>query len=143
LAPRGQIDRLIKLGPRGKQDIGWWVAISITAGIGEEFVYRGVLFLLLLNLMGEPWSAALISAAIFAVTHLVQGALGAAVIFIFALAFHGLVFLSGDLYAAMAVHAIYDLLAGLYIGFVVRRRRGDMDADEPSAMGPHRADPQP
>jgi uncharacterized protein len=128
LLPAGRLDRLLKLGPRGRRDAIWWIGLSLTAGICEEFVYRGVLFNILRPLGAIP--ASLLAAAIFGITHMVQGVIGAAAIFIFALGFHWLVWRTGELYTAMAVHAIYDLLAGLYVARILRRRHPELATDE-------------
>jgi membrane protease YdiL (CAAX protease family) len=132
IVPRAHLQRLLKLGPRGRADFGWWLALSLTAGVVEEFVYRGVLTQVLIPMVGGSLAAAaVISAAAFAVTHMVQGPLGAAVIFVFALGFQWIVWLSnGELYAAMAAHALYDLGAGLYLAYVVRRRYPGLDPGE-------------
>jgi uncharacterized protein len=132
MSPR-HLQRLLRLGPRTQRDLGWWTALSITAGIAEEFVYRGVLFALVLPLVGGSIPlAALISAAAFALAHAVQGILGAAVIFIFALGFHWLVWYTGSLYYAMAVHILYDMAAGLYLLYFVAPRRPDLLRDDPA-----------
>lgn len=137
LVPRGHLERLLKLGPRGRIDLPWWVAISVCAGVVEEFVYRGVLTAVLIPMVGGLVPAAIISAVLFALTHMVQGALGAAVIFVFALAFQWLVWLAGDLYVAMAAHGLYDLGAGLYLAYIVRPRHPELDpGDEQGPPAP-------
>jgi membrane protease YdiL (CAAX protease family) len=52
----------------------------------------------------------------FGVAHFNQGCKSAAIIVFFALGFHALVWLSGSLYVAMAVHIAYDITAGLSYG---------------------------
>ena len=47
---------------------------------------------------------------------MVQGRLASATVFGFALLFHGVVFLTGDLWTVMAVHALYDALVTTVIG---------------------------
>lgn len=94
-------------------DKALWVLISLLAGIGEEVTYRGVMFLLLWQLTGSALAAALIAAAVFGVSHYVQGWKSAALIGGFALVFHGLYWISGSLLAPILVHFIYDVTAGL------------------------------
>jgi len=48
----------------------------------------------------------------FAVAHAVQGFKAIPLIAAIALVFHGLVLLTGSLYVAMAVHFLYDAIAG-------------------------------
>src|SRR5690606_31706171 len=65
---------------------------------------------------GSGVAAALIASVIFGVSHSVQGWKSAGVITVIALLLHGLVALSGTLLLAIAIHAIYDAVAGLAYG---------------------------
>src|SRR5262249_38028342 len=51
----------------------WWIAVSMIAGIGEEITWRGVQTDLLSVLTGGFWTAAILSAASFALAHMIQG----------------------------------------------------------------------
>jgi membrane protease YdiL (CAAX protease family) len=102
--------------PRTRQERVLWVFCSLAAGISEEVTYRGVMFGLLWRLTGSPLAAALIAAAVFAVSHYLQGWKSMAIILGIALSFQALAWLSGSLYVGMAVHALYDVVAGLYCG---------------------------
>jgi membrane protease YdiL (CAAX protease family) len=83
-----------------------------------------VIFGLFYRLTESFWIAAGISSAVFAFNHLVQGWISAGTVFIIALGFHLLVFFTGGLYAAIAAHFIYDLLAGLFYGRKAPRELG-------------------
>jgi membrane protease YdiL (CAAX protease family) len=98
--------------PANAVEQGWWIAISFLAGIGEEIVWRGVQATLLVRLTGSFVIAALLSSISFGLAHFVQGWKSAAIISVFALGGHSIVWLSGSLYMAMAVHVVYDLTAG-------------------------------
>ena len=102
--------------PRTRRERLLWVGCACAAGLSEEVTYRGVMFVLLWRLLGQPVAAAIIAAAVFAVSHWLQGWKGMAIIFCFALAFHGLVWISRSLYVAIAVHALYDVAAGFFYG---------------------------
>lgn len=104
--------RLMLTRPRNAREMGAWVVISAAAGISEEISYRGVLFSVLWFFTGSPWTAALVSAAGFAAGHALQGWRAGVLIFLFALAAQGIVWLAGSLYIAMALHFIYDVGAG-------------------------------
>jgi membrane protease YdiL (CAAX protease family) len=91
----------------------WWVLVSLLAGISEEITWRAVQTGLFATLTGSLVAGALLSAVAFGVAHAVQGWRSAAAIVAFALAFQGLYWLSGTLLVGMAVHAVYDLVAGL------------------------------
>lgn len=94
----------------------WWIVVALLAGISEEITWRGVQAGLLGNLTRGMVLAALISSVSFGAAHMIQGWKSAAVIAIFALGFHGLVWLAGSLYVAMAVHIVYDITAGISYG---------------------------
>jgi membrane protease YdiL (CAAX protease family) len=99
--------------PRTAAEKRLWAGLALVAGIGEELTYRGVMYTLLLRLTGAPAGAALVSAAIFGISHSVQGWGSALVTVAFGLGFQGLALVSGSLYLPMAVHVCYDLAAGL------------------------------
>ncbi len=102
--------------PVDRTDHLLWVLISVSAGIGEELSYRGVFFVLVLQLTREPVAAAAIAAVAFGVGHVVQGWVSVLVITGFALGFQALAAWTGALYLGMAVHVLYDLIAGFAHG---------------------------
>lgn len=97
--------------PQTPLETALYSAMAIAAGVAEETAYRGVLVALLLHALGNPWLAVLISASAFTLGHSLQGRKSMAMIFIMACSMHALVWYSGTQAIAMAVHAIYDLLA--------------------------------
>jgi membrane protease YdiL (CAAX protease family) len=102
--------------PRDGTERALWVGISFAAAASEEVTYRGVMFLLLAGLTGSAWVGALVAAAVFGFSHVVQGWKSAGIVTGVALALHGLVAVSGSLYLAIAIHFLYDLIAGLAYG---------------------------
>jgi membrane protease YdiL (CAAX protease family) len=102
--------------PANGVERAWWIAVAVLAGISEEITWRGVQTALLTNLTGRLWLAAIICSISFGLGHMVQGWKSSAIIVFFALAFQALVWLSGSLYVAMAVHIVYDIIAGLTYG---------------------------
>jgi membrane protease YdiL (CAAX protease family) len=102
--------------PRDRTERALWMVSSTAAGISEELVYRGVLTTLLTRMTGSVLAAVLVSALIFSLSHFLHGWRSMAIIFAMALTFQGLAFASGSLYVSMAVHAAYDILAGLHYG---------------------------
>lgn len=102
--------------PRTPKERLLWVGCSVAAGISEEVTYRGVMFALLWRLTDSALAAALIGAVVFGVSHFLQGWKSMTIIFGIALSFQLIAFLSGSLYIGMAVHALYDVAAGLSYG---------------------------
>jgi membrane protease YdiL (CAAX protease family) len=108
--------RLLAIVPQRPSEYALWLLVCVAAAVCEEIVYRGVMPALLGGLTGSAWVAVATSAVVFALSHLVQGWRSAGVVLVFALAFHWLVWLTGGLYVAMAVHFAYDLAAGILLG---------------------------
>ena len=104
--------------PTNRLERRMWVALSLSAGVGEELVWRGVLPALLGLLTGSVAIAIALSVVSFALAHAIQGLRSVLAIATIAAAFHALVFVSGSLYVGMAVHFAYDVIAGFtYAGF--------------------------
>jgi len=102
--------------PRTPRERLLWTGCSIAAGVSEEITYRGVMFSILWWATGSPVAAALIGAAVFSVSHYLQGWKSMAIIFAIALAMQLLAWTSGSLYVGMVVHALYDIAAGWFYG---------------------------
>jgi membrane protease YdiL (CAAX protease family) len=98
--------------PTNARERRMWVALSLSAGIGEELVWRGVLPALLAALTLSLPAALTLSVLSFALAHAIQGVKSVFAIAGIAVAFHALVFVSGSLYVAMVVHFVYDVVAG-------------------------------
>jgi membrane protease YdiL (CAAX protease family) len=109
--------RLYYFMPRTPQQKVMWTFLSLFAGVGEEIAYRGVMFVLFSRLTGAPLAASLLAAVVFAFCHYIQGWKSMAVIFLFALSFQALVYVTGTLFVAMAVHFLYDVMAGMVYGY--------------------------
>jgi membrane protease YdiL (CAAX protease family) len=105
--------RALHMVPQQPSELGWWLVVSMGAGVAEELTYRGVMFALLFRLTGAWWPAALICALVFAVGHIYHGLAGATIVVLFSLGMQWLVLATGSLYLAMAVHVVYDFLAGI------------------------------
>lgn len=91
-----------RLAPQTRSELGWWVAVSLSAGFCEEFVFRGYLIWAFQPAFGL-WGAASFSVVVFAAAHAYQGAQG-----FLATGVVGslLTFRSADLRIALAGHGI-------------------------------------
>jgi hypothetical protein len=102
--------------PSSTRERGWWFAVSLLAGFGEEVTWRGVQAALVSVLTGDFWTSAILCSVSFGLAHMIQGWKSAAIIGLFALGFHAQVWLAGSLYVAMVGHIAYDITAGVTYG---------------------------
>lgn len=124
--------------PSNNTERAWWILVSVLAGVSEEITWRGVQPVLLAFLLGSAWAGAVVAALSFGLAHIIQGWRAALIITGFALAFQGLVWLSGSLYVAMIVHVVYDITAGLNYGKLGRElgyRLEEATSASPAAPG--------
>jgi len=98
--------------PRNREERAVWIFSSTVAGVCEEIVYRGVLFILIAAITGSVVVGALASAVSFALAHAKQGRKSVIFIGAVALVFQGLVIVSASLWPAMAVHSLYNIIRG-------------------------------
>lgn len=127
--------RVAYLSPRTPRERVLWVLVSLAAGIGEEITYRGVLFIVLLRITGNPWAALAVSAAIFTLAHLQQRPAGLAVIALGAVLCQLLAMRTGSLYLSMALHTLYDVIAGFTYARLVARREARRAETAAAATG--------
>lgn len=125
--------RVRAVAPRNGRERGVFYLLCAAAGVGEEFVYRGVLFLLVAWLVGSWWLAALLSAAVFGAVHLYQGPRTALVAGLYGLRDHVVVGLTGTLWVAIVVHAVHDAVLGTVVGWRAARTAGDAGAGHAAA----------
>lgn len=107
--------RLYSILPHSAREFPSYLVLCLAAGIGEEVVYRGMLFAILAYLTGSQLAAVLIASVVFALAHAVQGLRGVVAIFLIALAAHGLVLFAHSLLPAILAHTVYDAVAGWLI----------------------------
>jgi membrane protease YdiL (CAAX protease family) len=113
--------RMLIVRPNEPKDLPWWFLVSLAAGTIEEIIYRGVMVSILLPMTRNWWTAVAICVLFFSLGHANQGLRRG--IFIAAIAFgaHMLVWMTGALYLAMALHFSYDFIAGiLYLRWAQR-----------------------
>jgi len=75
------------LAPEGATEILLWIAVSLTAGICEETIFRGYLQKQLIAWTGNAPAGVVLSAAAFGVGHIYQGAKATVVIGAYGLLF--------------------------------------------------------
>jgi len=117
---------LVYFLPASPRERRWWAAVSISAGVCEEFVMRGFLIQYFRGALEGPLhlgltSAVLLSTLAFGLGHAYQGITGVVRTALAGLVFALLTVLSGSLLLPIVLHALADLSAlGAY--------RPDVDA---------------
>jgi uncharacterized protein len=110
-----------RLLPKTSTERSVWILVSISAGVCEEFLYRGWLLSLFSAAWGSVWLGLLISSLIFGLAHAYQGRnaiLGTGILG----AIFGIVFIaSGSLIPSQLLHTAMDLNNGLALGKVAKR----------------------
>ncbi len=106
-----------KIMPHSALETFVFAGLACTAGLAEEFVYRGFLFAVCLNVF-SPFAhpgliAMIVSSAWFAIAHLYQGRRGVITTYVVGMIFSAVRFWSGNLVPVMMAHAGIDLVAGL------------------------------
>ena len=105
------------------------MALSVTAGVCEELLFRGLLIGMLAPWLGW-WGAAALGVPLFGVLHAYQGRAGMVRTAIVGAALTGVVAATGSLLPAMALHALIDVGSGLVTWTVLR------EAEEPGEASP-------
>ncbi len=106
--------------PRNGKELSRFNALSVTAGIVEETLWRGFLIWYLSQFM-PVWTAAIISAVGFGLAHGYQGLANIPRITLVGTVFAGLFVLTGSLWLPIILHAAVDLLQGRLAYDVLRR----------------------
>src|ERR1700693_1271050 len=114
-----------KIMPRTPTETLVYAALACTAGISEEFLYRGFVFMAFVRMLvnfGPPNAvAAILSSAWFSLAHLYQGRRGIITTFVVGIIFAALSIWPGSLVPAVAAHMGIDLVAGLCVSRFLRR----------------------
>ncbi|HEX9081563.1 MAG TPA: CPBP family intramembrane glutamic endopeptidase [Holophagaceae bacterium] len=108
---RKQLGALERLMPHTTREWGWFLGVALTAGVCEEFLFRGY-FLWALQAHLGWWGAAAASLPCFALAHAYQGGTGLWKTGLAGLGLTLLVALFRSLLPAMAVHALVDAGSG-------------------------------
>ncbi len=114
-----QIGDLAYLAPQTPREDRLFDMVSITAGVCEEILYRGLLLATLVSLVGT-WPAVAITSLIFGLGHAYQGISGIAKTGLLGLVLALFTVSSGSLYIAIVLHAVIDLTSGRIMGKALR-----------------------
>ena len=104
--------------PQGFFESAMWIALSITAGICEEAVYRGYLQRQLMAMTGSVTLGVALSALAFALAHSYKGLAGAFGIFVDGVMLGSLAYWRRSVRPGMLAHAFTDSFAGVIARFL-------------------------
>ncbi len=116
---RQQMGSLSGLAPQTDHEGRLFVLVSITAGVCEEIMYRGVLMAALTPLVGL-WPAVALSSAIFGLGHAYQGLAGIGKTALIGVVMALLTVFSGSLFVAIVLHAVVDITSGRIMAAALR-----------------------
>jgi uncharacterized protein len=116
---RRQAGPLAPLLPHTRTELCWFGGVSLTAGFGEEFLYRGYFLWTFAPWLGW-WGAAALSLLLFAVAHAYQGWNGVLRTGLMGAVFTLVVAIFNSLWPAIALHALSDLGAGVMAWLALR-----------------------
>src|SRR5262249_39037875 len=102
-----------RLLPNGAAESALWVLLSISAGICEEFVFRGYLQRQLTAFTGHPSIGLLLQSAVFGIAHGYQGLRASLVVALYGALFTALALWRKSLRPGMMAHAWTDIAGGL------------------------------
>ncbi|MEQ1832669.1 MAG: CPBP family intramembrane glutamic endopeptidase, partial [Candidatus Eisenbacteria bacterium] len=100
-----------RLMPHAAHEYPLFAVLACTAGLCEEFLFRGFLLWYLGHMVPPPFGG-LLQAVIFGLAHSYQGVRGIVMTGVAGLFFTGVRWVSGSLWPAMLMHALMDLHAG-------------------------------
>lgn len=108
---RRKIGHLEEMVPHTHRELKTFRALSVTAGVCEEIIYRGYL-IWALTALGGIWWALAGSAIFFSLGHLYQGPKSLIGLLLVGLVMAALFLLTQAIWAPMALHAVIDLSSG-------------------------------
>jgi len=114
-----------RIMPRGTRETILFAALACTAGISEEFLYRGFAFMafvrVFVNFVPPNAVAAILSSAWFSLAHFYQGRRGIITTFVVGMIFALFRIWTGRLIPAIVSHAGIDLVVGIYAAKLLRK----------------------
>ena len=107
--------QISQLAPASLAEAALWIALSVSAGICEEFVFRGYLQQQFSRATGRLWLGVIVSAVLFGAAHGYEGIAGMLMITVYGALFSLLAVHRGSLRAGMIAHGWHDSITGLVL----------------------------
>ena len=131
-----EINDIAPFIPRNRRELSHFSALSITAGICEEIVFRGYFIWYAMQFTGEiafgTTIAVILSSMAFGIIHLYQGWKGMIRVFFTGLIFGVIYIVTGSLWVPMLAHAFVDISAGVFAVYLERMSKIDNSSGNPA-----------
>ena len=108
---RKTISPIMPIVPQTRRDLRYFWGLSFTAGVVEEFIWRGF-FLWYLTQWTSLWVAVVISSLCFSLSHSYQGIQGVFKVFLLGTVFAGVYIHSNSLWPGIFLHIMVDVIQG-------------------------------
>jgi membrane protease YdiL (CAAX protease family) len=108
---RERLAPVVRLMPASRAEYRLFAVLACTAGLCEEFLFRGYLLWYGTQFLPVLW-AGLAQAVLFGVAHFYQGRRGILLTGFAGIFLTAVTFVTGSLWAAVLIHALMDLNAG-------------------------------
>ncbi len=118
---RDKLGDLAPILPQDDRDLRAFFALSVTAGVVEELLYRGFVLWMLAQWM-PLWAAVVLSSIAFGLAHSYQGRDGMLRTGAIGLLFAVLFIASGSIWLPMLFHALFDMVQGVQLRELFRQR---------------------
>jgi CAAX protease family protein len=110
---RGSVQALAeRILPQSTVELLAYLALAVTAGLCEEFLYRGFAMAALLRIGLQTWAVVLLSSVLFGLAHSYQGRGGILMTFLIGLVLGASRMAYGSLIPAIFWHTAVDVVAG-------------------------------
>jgi membrane protease YdiL (CAAX protease family) len=127
---RAQFGDLAKILPHNSVELCWFIPAAVTAGVCEEWLFRGYLIWAFEPYLGW-WAGALLSWAFFTAAHAYQGKSGTKQSGIVAAIMTLIVAVTGSLLPVIALHVAIDVTSGIMGWLVLRDEPSILHAEKP------------
>jgi len=101
------------LAPRGGKEMLLWIALCLSAGFCEEFVFRGYFLRQFSSPVHRVWLGVVLSSLLFGVSHGYEGMAGMIAIVVYGALFCALALVRDSLRPGMIAHAWHDIVTGV------------------------------
>jgi membrane protease YdiL (CAAX protease family) len=112
--------QISQLAPSTFGEGALWIALSLSAGICEEFIFRGYFQQQFARASGRLWLGVLVSSLLFGSAHGYEGIAGMVMITAYGALFSVLAIQRGSLRAGMIAHAWHDSITGIALWILKR-----------------------